>query len=182
MFIIDFIINDEKIFLVLYGGFEQWKIVGFYGCFRVGICLFLVELCERFIFFEVVCNMIFFCIGRFGFYNYQVVMFNLGFIGILVFIFVFMGWFADEYFGRNKLMYIVLFLYFLGECLLMIVFGGEYRDVYIFVKNFKFCFYFVFSIKYNKICYFNLFYFLYYLGCQQVCILSFLGFLIFRVL
>lgn len=163
--ITDFIINDEKTPLVLHGGPEQWKTVGPYGCFRVGICLLLVELCERFTFFEVVCNMIPFCTGRLGSYNHQAAMLNLGFIGTSVLTPVFMGWLADEYFGRNKLMYIALSLHFLGECPLMTVFGGEHRDAYIFVKNFKFCSHPVLSIKYNKICHFNLFHSLYYLGC-----------------
>ncbi|XP_028636736.1 solute carrier family 15 member 5 [Grammomys surdaster] len=133
MSITDFIINDEKLALPLQGGPEQQKTVGHFGCFRVGICLLLVELCERFTFYEVVCNMIPFCTGRLGCYNHQAAVLNLGFIGASVLTPVFMGWLADEYLGRNKLVYISLCLHFLGTALLSVLafpledfYGGTY--------------------------------------------------------
>ncbi|GAB1291388.1 Solute carrier family 15 member 5 [Apodemus speciosus] len=117
----DFIINDEKTPLPLHGGAEQRKTVGHFGCFRVGICLLLVELCERFTFFEVVCNMIPFCTERLGCSNHQAAILNLGFIGASVLTPVFVRWLADEYFGRDRLGYISLALHFLGTALLSLL-------------------------------------------------------------
>lgn len=135
MSITDFIINDEKTSLPLHGGAAQWKTVGHFGCFRVGICLLLVELCERFTFFEVVCNMIPFCTERLGCSNHQAAMLNLGFIGASVLSPVFMRWLADESFGRSRLVYISLALHFLGEWLLLTVVGGGHRDAYALVNS-----------------------------------------------
>ncbi|XP_031236898.1 solute carrier family 15 member 5 [Mastomys coucha] len=119
MSITDFIIHDEKVPLPLHSGPEQRKTVGHYGCFeQIPICLLLVQLCERFAFFEVVCNMIPFCTGKLGCYNHQAAILNLGFIGASVLTPVFMGWLADEYLGRNKLVYIALPLHLLGTALL----------------------------------------------------------------
>ncbi|XP_032763214.1 solute carrier family 15 member 5 [Rattus rattus] len=122
MFITGFIINDEKAPLPLHGGPERQKTVGHLGCFRVGICSLLVELCERFTFFEVVCNMIPFCTRRLGCYNHQAAILNLCFIGASVLTPVFMGWLADsKYLGRSKLVCIALFLHFLGTALLSVL-------------------------------------------------------------
>lgn len=129
MFVTGFIINDEKAPLPLHGGPERPKTVGHLGCFRVGICSLLVELCERFTFFEVVCNMIPFCTRRLGCYNHQAAILNLCFIGASVLTPVFMGWLSDsKYLGRNKLVYIAVFLHFLGECPLLTVFGGGHIE------------------------------------------------------
>ncbi|XP_021047199.1 solute carrier family 15 member 5 [Mus pahari] len=121
MSITDFIINNEETRLALHGGPQRQETVGRDGCFQVGICLLLVELCERLTFFEVVCNMIPFCTGRLGCYNHQAAMLNLGFIGASVLTPVFMGWLAAEYFGRNKVMYTALSLHFLGTALLSVL-------------------------------------------------------------
>lgn len=86
---------------------------------QVGICLFLVELCERFTFFEVVCNMIPFCTVKLGYRNYQAAILKLCFIGVSILTQVFSGWLADVCLGRNKLVHICLFLHFLGECPLL---------------------------------------------------------------
>ena len=86
---------------------------------QVGICLLLVELCERFTFFKVVCNMIPFCTVKLGYGNYQAAILNLCFIGASSLTRVFAGWLADVCLGRNKLVHICLFLHFLGECPLL---------------------------------------------------------------
>lgn len=113
----DFIIADEE--LAFHGGPEQQKTVRPFGCFQVGICLLLVELCEKFAFFEVVCNMIPFCTVKLGYYNHQAAILNLCFIGASVLTPLFVGWLADNGFGRNKLVCISLLLHFLGECPLL---------------------------------------------------------------
>ncbi|XP_006199963.2 solute carrier family 15 member 5 [Vicugna pacos] len=87
---------------------------------QVGICLLLVELCERFTFFEVVCNMIPFCTVKLGYRNDQAAILNLCFIGTSVLTPVFAGWLADVCLGRNKLVQICLFLHFLGTALLSV--------------------------------------------------------------
>lgn len=86
---------------------------------QVGICLLLAELCERFVFFEVVCNMIPFCTVKLGCRNYQASVLNLCFIGASILTRVFAGWLADVCLGRSKLVHICLFLHFLGECPLL---------------------------------------------------------------
>lgn len=117
---------------------------------QLGICLLLVELCERFTFFEVVCNMIPFCTVKLGYHNYQAAILNLCFIGTSILTPVFAGWLADICLGRNKLVYICLFLHFLGECpfltaLLCNLFDG------IFVRIFGLCYsHLPFSVKCNK--------------------------------
>ncbi|XP_075409191.1 solute carrier family 15 member 5 [Tenrec ecaudatus] len=88
---------------------------------QVGIGLLLVELCERFTFFEVVCNMIPFCTVKLGYPNYQAAILNLCFIGTSLLAPVFAGWLAESCVGRNKLIYICLFLHFLGTVLLSVV-------------------------------------------------------------
>lgn len=114
---------------------------------RVGICLLLVELCEKFTFFEVICNMIPFSTVRLGYCNYQAAILNLCFIGTSIFTPVFVGWFADVCLGRNKLAYICLFLHLLGECppltgLFCKDFSLEFLVYYYF--------YLILSIKCNK--------------------------------
>ncbi|KAM9073808.1 solute carrier family 15 member 5 [Megaptera novaeangliae] len=87
---------------------------------QVGICLLLVELCERSTFFEVVCNMIPFCTVKLGYHNYQAAILNLCFIGTSILTPVFAGWLADARLGRNKLVQVCLFLHFLGSALLSV--------------------------------------------------------------
>lgn len=84
----------------------------------IGICFFLVELFERFTFFGVVCNMIPFCTIQLGHQNSQAAILNLCFIGTSTLTPLLVGWFVDVCGERNKLVYICLFLHFLGECLL----------------------------------------------------------------
>ncbi|CAN0295554.1 unnamed protein product [Rangifer tarandus platyrhynchus] len=97
---------------------------------QVGICLLLAELCERFVFFEVVCNMIPFCIVKLGYRNYQAAILNLCFIGASILTRVFAGWLADVCLGRNKLVHICLFLHFLGSALLSVA-AFPLEDFYI---------------------------------------------------
>ncbi|XP_004713828.1 solute carrier family 15 member 5 [Echinops telfairi] len=88
---------------------------------QAGICLLLVELCERFTFFEVVCNMIPFCTVKLGYPNYHAAILNLCFIGTSLLAPMFAGWLAEICVGRNKLIYICLVLHFLGTVLLSVV-------------------------------------------------------------
>ncbi|CAH7429433.1 Slc15a5 [Phodopus roborovskii] len=129
------IIIDE---LALHGGSGQQKTVRCFGCFRAGICLLLVELCEKLTFFEVVCNMIPFCTVKLGYCNHQAAILNLCFIGVSAFTPVLVGWLADNYFGRGKLVYMSLVLHFLGTALLSVLaFPLEdlYGDSYPMVNN-----------------------------------------------
>lgn len=85
------------------------------GKARVGICWLLVELCERFTFFEVVCNMIPFCTVKLGHHSHQAAILNLCFTGASILSPVSAGWFADVCLGRNRLAYVCLCLHFLGK-------------------------------------------------------------------
>lgn len=117
MSVTHFTTTDE---LALHGGPGQQKTVRhLLRCFQVGACLLLVELCEKLTFFEVACNMIPFCTVKLGYFNHQAAILNLCFIGASVFTPTFVGWLADNYFGRNKLVYMSLALHFLGECPLL---------------------------------------------------------------
>ncbi|XP_004693300.1 PREDICTED: solute carrier family 15 member 5 [Condylura cristata] len=87
----------------------------------VKTCLLLVDLCERFTFSEVVCNMIPFCLIKLGYNAYQAAILNLCFTGTSILTPVFAGWIADDCLGRNKLVYICLFLHLLGTVLLSVV-------------------------------------------------------------
>nr|XP_012631291.1 solute carrier family 15 member 5 [Microcebus murinus] len=128
MSVTDFTITDEVV--PLNHSIEKEKTVSHLGSFsssypvkkiQVGICLFLVELCERFTFFEVVCNMIPFCTVKLGYRNHQAAILNLCFIGTSILTPVIAGWLTDVYVGRNKLVYTCLFLHFLGTALLSAV-------------------------------------------------------------
>lgn len=123
MSVTDLKIMDEKV--SLHHSTEKEKSIRQPGYFSlgytvkkiwVGICLLLVEMCERFTFFEVVCNMIPFCTVKLGYPNYQAAILNLCFIGTSVLSPMFAGWLADVCLGRNKLVYVCLCLHFLGEC------------------------------------------------------------------
>ncbi|XP_047722849.1 solute carrier family 15 member 5 [Prionailurus viverrinus] len=137
MSVTDFEITDEEI--SLNHRTEKEKTIRHIGYFsssysvkkiRVRICLFLVELCERFIFFEVVCNMIPFCTVKLGYLNYQAAILNLCFIGTSILTPVFVGWLADVRLRRNKLVYVCLCLHFLGTVLLSVV-AFPLEDFYI---------------------------------------------------
>lgn len=122
MSVIDFKTTDAKV--SLHHSCEKEKTQRHTGYFsstyavkkiRVGICLLLVEMCERFTFFEVVCNMIPFCTVKLGYPNYQAAILNLCFIGTSIISPMFAGWLADVCLGRNKLVCACLCLHFLGE-------------------------------------------------------------------
>ncbi|XP_074051413.1 solute carrier family 15 member 5 [Macrotis lagotis] len=89
--------------------------------FQAQICLLLVELCERFTFFAIVCNMIIFCTVKLGYHNYQAVIVNLSFIGTSMLMPVFVGCLADSCLERTKLVYLCLFLHFVGTAMLPVV-------------------------------------------------------------
>ncbi|XP_027975479.1 solute carrier family 15 member 5 [Eumetopias jubatus] len=133
----DFKTMDERVFL--HHSPEKEKTLRHTGYFasacdvkkiRVGICLLLVEMCERFTFFEVVCNMIPFCTVKLGYPNYQAAILNLCFIGTSILSPMFVGWLADVCLGRNKLVYACLCLHFLGTALLSVV-AFPLEDFYI---------------------------------------------------
>uniref|UniRef100_A0A8D1CUA0 Solute carrier family 15 member 5 n=1 Tax=Sus scrofa TaxID=9823 RepID=A0A8D1CUA0_PIG len=137
MSVIGFKNTDEKV--SLNHRIEKEETVSHIGYFsssysvkkiQLGICLLLVELCERFTFFEVVCNMIPFCTVKLGYHNYQAAILNLCFIGTSILTPVFAGWLADICLGRNKLVYICLFLHFLGTALLSVA-AFPLEDFYI---------------------------------------------------
>ncbi|XP_008831588.1 solute carrier family 15 member 5-like, partial [Nannospalax galili] len=121
----DFNINDEK--LAVHGGPEHRKTLRH---FQAGICLLLVELCERLTFFEVVCNMIPFCTMKLGYCNHQAAILSLCFVGTPVLTSVFVEWLADVFLERNRLIYISLGLHFLGTALLSVV-GFPSEDFYV---------------------------------------------------
>lgn len=120
MSVTDFTIAEEE--LALGGSPEQPRTGRHSGCLPAGICLLLVELCGKFTFFEVVCNMIPFCTVKLGYSNHQAAILNLCFAGASVLSPVFVGWLADYYFGRSKLLHVSLLLHFLGECPLLTAF------------------------------------------------------------
>ncbi|XP_039379625.1 solute carrier family 15 member 5 isoform X2 [Mauremys reevesii] len=96
---------------------------------QVAICLLLMELCERFTFFGIVCNMILFCTIKLGYPNYQAAIINMCFVGASMLSPVFMGWLAEHLVGRIKLVYISIFLHFLGTALLPVV-AFPFEDFY----------------------------------------------------
>lgn len=120
MSVTDFTIAEEE--LALGGSPEQPRTGRHSVCLKAGICLLLVELCGKFTFFEVVCNMIPFCTVKLGYSNHQAAILNLCFAGASVLSPVFVGWLADYYFRRSKLLHVSLLLHFLGECPLPTVF------------------------------------------------------------
>ncbi|CAK6443630.1 unnamed protein product [Pipistrellus nathusii] len=124
----DFKITEEEVLLNHSIGQEKnRRPTGYFsalhrvGKIQVAICWLLVELCERFTFFEVVCNMIPFCTVKLGYRSHQAAILNLCFIGASTLSPVFAGWFADVCLGRNKLAYVCSFLHFLGTALLSVV-------------------------------------------------------------
>lgn len=82
---------------------------------QVIICVLLVELCERFTFFGIVCNMILFCTVKLGYNNYLAATVNLCFIGASTLTPVLVGWFAETYLGRTKVLYLCAVLHFFGK-------------------------------------------------------------------
>uniref|UniRef100_A0A8C4JFG5 Solute carrier family 15 member 5 n=1 Tax=Dromaius novaehollandiae TaxID=8790 RepID=A0A8C4JFG5_DRONO len=98
--------------------------------FQAAICLLLVELCERFTFFGIVCNMILFCTVKLGYRNYQAAIVNMCFVGTSMLTPVLVGWLAECLVGRIKLVCICMFLHFLGTALLPVV-AFPFEDIYI---------------------------------------------------
>lgn len=82
---------------------------------QVIICVLLVELCERFTFFGIVCNMIIFCTVKLGYNNYLAATVNLCFVGASTLTPVLAGWFAETCLGRTKVLYLCAFLHFFGK-------------------------------------------------------------------
>uniref|UniRef100_A0A663EB99 Solute carrier family 15 member 5 n=1 Tax=Aquila chrysaetos chrysaetos TaxID=223781 RepID=A0A663EB99_AQUCH len=98
--------------------------------FQEAICVLLVELCERFTFFGIVCNMILFCTVRLGYRNYQAAIVNMCFVGTSMLTPVLVGWLAECLVGRIKLVCVCMFLHFLGTALLPVV-AFPFEDIYI---------------------------------------------------
>ncbi|NXE89624.1 S15A5 protein, partial [Menura novaehollandiae] len=94
------------------------------------VCVLLVELCERFTFFGIVCNMILFCTVKLGYRSHQAAMVNMCFVGTSTVTPVLVGWLAECLVGRIKLVCICMFLHFLGTALLPVV-SFPFEDVYI---------------------------------------------------
>jgi len=87
---------------------------------QVIICVLLVELCERFTFFGIVCNTILFCTVKLGYDNYLAATVNLCFIGASTLTPVLVGWFAETCLGRSKVLYGCALLHFFGKTRLMV--------------------------------------------------------------
>ncbi|NWX59221.1 S15A5 protein, partial [Promerops cafer] len=94
------------------------------------VCVLLVELCERFTFFGIVCNMILFCTARLGYRSHQAAMVNMCFVGTSTLTPVLVGWLAEYLVGRIKLVCICMFLHFLGTALLPVV-SFPFEDVHV---------------------------------------------------
>uniref|UniRef100_M4AXW6 Solute carrier family 15 member 5 n=1 Tax=Xiphophorus maculatus TaxID=8083 RepID=M4AXW6_XIPMA len=100
-----------------------------YKKLQVVICVLLVELCERFTFFGIVCNMILFCTVKLGYDNFLAATVNLCFIGASTLSPVLVGWFAETCLGRTKVLYLCAFLHFFTAMLPVVAFPFE--DFYI---------------------------------------------------
>ncbi|CAL8357952.1 unnamed protein product [Lota lota] len=94
------------------------------------ICILLVQLCERFTFFGIVCNMMLFCTVKLGYGNYMAATVNLCFVGVSTLTPVLVGWFAETYLGRTKVLYLCVFLHFFGQSMLPVV-AFPFEDFYI---------------------------------------------------
>ncbi|XP_008116824.2 solute carrier family 15 member 5 isoform X1 [Anolis carolinensis] len=90
----------------------------------------LVDLCEKFTFFGIVCNMILFCTIKLGYHNYQAAMINLCFSGACMVTPSLIGWLAESPGGRIKLVYICVLLHFIGTALLPVV-AFPFEDFFI---------------------------------------------------
>uniref|UniRef100_A0A8C2WQX5 Solute carrier family 15 member 5 n=1 Tax=Cyclopterus lumpus TaxID=8103 RepID=A0A8C2WQX5_CYCLU len=97
---------------------------------QVIICVLLVELCERFTFFGIVCNTILFCTVKLGYDNYLAATVNLCFIGASTLTPVLVGWFAETCLGRSKVLYVCALLHFFGTAMLPVV-AFPFEDFYI---------------------------------------------------
>ncbi|KAH0617109.1 hypothetical protein JD844_028772 [Phrynosoma platyrhinos] len=97
---------------------------------QVTICAILVDLCEKFTFFGIVCNMILFCTIKLGYHNYQAAMINLFFMGAYMMTPALMGWLAECPERRLKLVYMCALLHFIGTALLPVV-AFPFEDFFI---------------------------------------------------
>ncbi|KAG7522964.1 solute carrier family 15 member 5 [Solea senegalensis] len=97
---------------------------------QVIVCVLLVELCERFAFFGIVCNTILFCTVKLGYDNYLAATVNLCFVGASTLTPVLVGWFAETCFGRTKVLYLCAVLHFFGTAMLPVV-AFPFEDFYI---------------------------------------------------
>uniref|UniRef100_A0A3P8W9K5 Solute carrier family 15 member 5 n=1 Tax=Cynoglossus semilaevis TaxID=244447 RepID=A0A3P8W9K5_CYNSE len=97
--------------------------------FQVIICVLLVELCERFAFFGIVCNTILFCTVKLGYDNFLAATVNLCFIGASTLTPVLVGWFAETCLGQTKVLYLCAALHFFTAMLPVVAFPFE--DFYI---------------------------------------------------
>ncbi|XP_069765454.1 solute carrier family 15 member 5 [Narcine bancroftii] len=88
---------------------------------QIVFCLLSVELCERFTYFGVVCNMILFCTLKLGYKSYQAAMANLCFVGANALTPVLMGWLVESCVGRITVVYVCAFLHFIGTVMLPLV-------------------------------------------------------------
>ncbi|XP_061085825.1 solute carrier family 15 member 5 [Conger conger] len=96
---------------------------------QVMVCVLLVELCERFTFFGIVCNMILFCTVKLGYDNYQAATANLAFVGVCTLTPVLVGWFAETCLGRTKVLCLCILLHFFGTAMLPVV-AFTFEDFY----------------------------------------------------
>ncbi|XP_062403843.1 solute carrier family 15 member 5 [Sardina pilchardus] len=101
---------------------------------QVIICVLLVELCERFTFFGIVCNMILFCTIKLGYDNHQAAIVNLCFVGASTLTPVLVGWFAETCLGRTKVLYMCAFMHFIGTAMLPVV-AFPFEDFYMDTHN-----------------------------------------------
>ncbi|XP_031417643.2 solute carrier family 15 member 5 [Clupea harengus] len=101
---------------------------------QVIICVLLVELCERFTFFGIVCNMILFCTIKLGYDNHQAAIVNLCFVGASTLTPVLVGWFAETCLGRTKVLSICALLHFIGTAMLPVV-AFPFEDFYMDTHN-----------------------------------------------
>ncbi|KAM4820348.1 solute carrier family 15 member 5 [Thomomys bottae] len=83
------------------------------------ICLPLLELGERFVFFQVVCNTIPYCVLELRYLNHQAAILNLCFLGTSTLAPVCVGWLAQTHVeSTKKLLSACLVLHLLGSSLL----------------------------------------------------------------
>ncbi|KAM6301653.1 solute carrier family 15 member 5 [Podargus strigoides] len=95
------------------------------------ICMLLVELCERFTFFGIDCNMILFCTVKLDYRNYQAAIVNTCFVGTSMLAPVLVGWLAEYLVGRIKLVCICMFLHFLVPSTALLPVVAFPFDIYI---------------------------------------------------
>lgn len=106
---------------------------------QVIICMLLVELCERFTFFGIVCNMILFCTVKLGYSNCMAATVNLCFVGASTLSPVLVGWFAETFLGRTKVLYLCAFLHFFGKAqrIIYVILYHKYKYISVNLIMFK---------------------------------------------